>query len=120
MRAAESCLRAVLSVSPGLSATWEKRLEARRNAPAFLSTDLGDEDVGMGAACPPGTTLQVPQGSGVTQGGEGVPLLGTACMCVRVCVCVGGGRGSWDQGASIPSDLARVPREAFWGLGLRL
>ena len=116
MRAAESCLRAVLSVSPGLSATWEKRLEARRNAPAFLSTDLGDEDVGMGAACPPGTTLQVPQGSGVTQGGEGVPLLGTACMCVRVCVCV----GSWDQGASIPSDLARVPREAFWGLGLRL
>lgn len=93
MRAAESCLRAVLSVSPGLSATWEKRLEARRNAPAFLSTDLGDEDVGMGAACPPGTTLQVPQGSGVTQGGEGVPLLGTACMCVRVCVW-GGGDGA--------------------------
>ena len=90
MRAAESCLRAVLSVSPGPSATWEKRLEARRNAPAFLSTDLGDEDVGMGAACPLGTTLQVPQGSGVTRGGEGVPLLGTACMCVRV----GGGNGA--------------------------
>ncbi|XP_054998994.1 SH3 and multiple ankyrin repeat domains protein 2 isoform X4 [Sorex araneus] len=30
----------------------EKRLEARRNSPAFLSTDLGDEDVGLG---PPGT-----------------------------------------------------------------
>ena len=79
-----------LSVSPGPSATWEKWLEARRNAPAFLSTDLGDEDVGMGAACPLGTTLQVPQGSGVTRGGEGVPLLGTACMCVRV----GGGDGA--------------------------
>ncbi|XP_059006565.1 SH3 and multiple ankyrin repeat domains protein 2 isoform X1 [Mustela lutreola] len=26
----------------------EKRLEARRNSPAFLSTDLGDEDVGLG------------------------------------------------------------------------
>lgn len=25
----------------------EKRLEARRNSPAFLSTDLGDEDVGL-------------------------------------------------------------------------
>lgn len=31
----------------------EKRLEARRNSPAFLSTDLGDEDVGLGLPAPP-------------------------------------------------------------------
>ncbi|XP_074086951.1 SH3 and multiple ankyrin repeat domains protein 2 isoform X2 [Macrotis lagotis] len=30
----------------------EKRLEARRNSPAFLSTDLGDEDVGLGLGPP--------------------------------------------------------------------
>ncbi|NP_001427967.1 SH3 and multiple ankyrin repeat domains protein 2 isoform 7 [Homo sapiens] len=30
----------------------EKRLEARRNSPAFLSTDLGDEDVGLGPPAP--------------------------------------------------------------------
>nr|XP_023420201.1 SH3 and multiple ankyrin repeat domains protein 2 isoform X2 [Cavia porcellus] len=30
----------------------EKRLEARRNSPAFLSTDLGDEDVGLGPPIP--------------------------------------------------------------------
>uniref|UniRef100_A0A4X2MC30 SH3 and multiple ankyrin repeat domains 2 n=1 Tax=Vombatus ursinus TaxID=29139 RepID=A0A4X2MC30_VOMUR len=30
----------------------EKRLEARRNSPAFLSTDLGDEDVGLGPGPP--------------------------------------------------------------------
>ncbi|XP_036076305.1 SH3 and multiple ankyrin repeat domains protein 2 isoform X2 [Rousettus aegyptiacus] len=30
----------------------EKRLEARRNSPAFLSTDLGDEDVGLGLPAP--------------------------------------------------------------------
>ncbi|XP_073073389.1 SH3 and multiple ankyrin repeat domains protein 2 isoform X2 [Manis javanica] len=33
----------------------EKRLEARRNSPAFLSTDLGDEDVGLG---PPASRMQ--------------------------------------------------------------
>ncbi|XP_062948935.1 SH3 and multiple ankyrin repeat domains protein 2 isoform X2 [Cynocephalus volans] len=35
----------------------EKRLEARRNSPAFLSTDLGDEDVGLG---PPAPRMQPP------------------------------------------------------------
>ncbi|XP_077785480.1 SH3 and multiple ankyrin repeat domains protein 2 isoform X7 [Podarcis muralis] len=30
----------------------EKRLEARRNSPAFLSTDLGDEDVGLSPPMP--------------------------------------------------------------------
>lgn len=121
MRAVEpSCLRGVLSVSLGPSATWEKRLEARRSSPAFLSTDLGDEDVGMGPPASPGAALQGPQGSGVIRGGEGAPLPGTARMhvCVHVCVCVGGGtaeiRGFYSfrpgQGA----------RGAFWGLGLRL
>lgn len=100
MRAVEpSCLRGVLSVSLGPSATWEKRLEARRSSPAFLSTDLGDEDVGMGPPASPGAALQGPQGSGVIRGGEGAPLPGTARMhvCVHVCVCVGG-RDSRDQG----------------------
>ncbi|XP_077178226.1 SH3 and multiple ankyrin repeat domains protein 2 isoform X5 [Paroedura picta] len=42
-----------LTVSPfaaaiaGAVRDREKRLEARRNSPAFLSTDLGDEDVGL-------------------------------------------------------------------------
>ncbi|XP_007518876.2 SH3 and multiple ankyrin repeat domains protein 2 isoform X7 [Erinaceus europaeus] len=36
----------------------EKRLEARRNSPAFLSTDLGDEDVGLG---PPEPRPRAPQ-----------------------------------------------------------
>lgn len=97
MRAAEpSCLRAVLSVSLGPSATWEKRLEAR-SSPAFLSTDLGDEDVGTGPPASQGAALQVPQGSSVIWGGEGAPLLRTARMhvCVRVCVW---GRDSRDQG----------------------
>lgn len=75
---------------PGAVRNLGEAAGGQEERPTFLSTDLGDKGVGMGAACPPGTTLQVPQGSGMTQGGEGVPLLGTACMCVRVCVWVGG------------------------------
>ncbi|XP_058518672.1 SH3 and multiple ankyrin repeat domains protein 2 isoform X2 [Ochotona princeps] len=36
----------------------EKRLEAKRNSPAFLSTDLGDEDVGLG---PPAPRIRPPE-----------------------------------------------------------
>ena len=57
MRAAESCLRAVLSVClPGAVRNLGEAAGGQKNAPAFLSTDLGDEDVGMGAVCPLGIT----------------------------------------------------------------
>ncbi|XP_036272543.1 SH3 and multiple ankyrin repeat domains protein 2 isoform X6 [Pipistrellus kuhlii] len=39
----------------------EKRLEARRNSPAFLSTDLGDEDVGLGPPTPRAQPLEFPE-----------------------------------------------------------
>ena len=52
MRAAESCLRAVLSVSPGLSATWEKRLEARRNAPPSCPRTWGTRVWAWGLPAP--------------------------------------------------------------------
>ncbi|XP_057362696.1 SH3 and multiple ankyrin repeat domains protein 2 isoform X2 [Manis pentadactyla] len=59
----------------------EKRLEARRNSPAFLSTDLGDEDVGLG---PPASRMQpstFPEddGFGEENGAEPLsPTLGVA------------------------------------------
>ncbi|XP_036918486.1 SH3 and multiple ankyrin repeat domains protein 2 isoform X2 [Sturnira hondurensis] len=54
----------------------EKRLEARRNSPAFLSTDLGDEDVGLGPLAPRGQPSDFPvEGSfGEEEGAEPLPL----------------------------------------------
>ncbi|XP_053779660.1 SH3 and multiple ankyrin repeat domains protein 2 isoform X3 [Desmodus rotundus] len=53
----------------------EKRLEARRNSPAFLSTDLGDEDVGLGLPAPRGQPSDFPEegGFGEEEGTE-LPL----------------------------------------------
>ncbi|XP_073907030.1 SH3 and multiple ankyrin repeat domains protein 2 isoform X3 [Castor canadensis] len=42
----------------------EKRLEARRNSPAFLSTDLGDEDVGLGPPAPRMRSSKFPEEGG--------------------------------------------------------
>ncbi|XP_007466075.1 PREDICTED: SH3 and multiple ankyrin repeat domains protein 2 [Lipotes vexillifer] len=42
----------------------EKRLEARRNSPAFLSTDLGDEDVGLGPPAPQARPSKFPEEGG--------------------------------------------------------
>ncbi|EDL18244.1 mCG142121, partial [Mus musculus] len=42
----------------------EKRLEARRNSPAFLSTDLGDEDVGLGPPAPRMQASKFPEEGG--------------------------------------------------------
>nr|XP_045008579.1 SH3 and multiple ankyrin repeat domains protein 2 isoform X3 [Jaculus jaculus] len=42
----------------------EKRLEARRNSPAFLSTDLGDEDVGLGPPAPRVRSSKFPEEGG--------------------------------------------------------
>ncbi|XP_061058226.1 SH3 and multiple ankyrin repeat domains protein 2 isoform X2 [Eubalaena glacialis] len=42
----------------------EKRLEARRNSPAFLSTDLGDEDVGLGPPAPQARPSAFPEEGG--------------------------------------------------------
>ncbi|XP_030619126.1 SH3 and multiple ankyrin repeat domains protein 2 isoform X5 [Delphinapterus leucas] len=42
----------------------EKRLEARRNSPAFLSTDLGDEDVGLGLPAPQARPSKFPEEGG--------------------------------------------------------
>ncbi|XP_071074015.1 SH3 and multiple ankyrin repeat domains protein 2 isoform X2 [Dasypus novemcinctus] len=42
----------------------EKRLEARRNSPAFLSTDLGDEDVGLGPPAPSARPSKFPEEEG--------------------------------------------------------
>ncbi|XP_012876413.1 PREDICTED: SH3 and multiple ankyrin repeat domains protein 2 isoform X1 [Dipodomys ordii] len=42
----------------------EKRLEARRNSPAFLSTDLGDEDVGLGPPAPRARPSKFPEEGG--------------------------------------------------------
>ncbi|XP_007947517.1 SH3 and multiple ankyrin repeat domains protein 2 [Orycteropus afer afer] len=42
----------------------EKRLEARRNSPAFLSTDLGDEDVGLGPPAPRTQASTLPEEEG--------------------------------------------------------
>ncbi|KAM9660393.1 SH3 and multiple ankyrin repeat domains protein 2 isoform 1-T1 [Trichechus inunguis] len=42
----------------------EKRLEARRNSPAFLSTDLGDEDVGLGPPVPRTRPSKFPEEGG--------------------------------------------------------
>ncbi|XP_003422666.2 SH3 and multiple ankyrin repeat domains protein 2 isoform X2 [Loxodonta africana] len=42
----------------------EKRLEARRNSPAFLSTDLGDEDVGLGLPAPRTRPSKFPEEGG--------------------------------------------------------
>ncbi|XP_037373298.1 SH3 and multiple ankyrin repeat domains protein 2 isoform X2 [Talpa occidentalis] len=42
----------------------EKRLGARRDSPAFLSTDLGDEDVGLGPPVPRARPSQFPEEGG--------------------------------------------------------
>ncbi|XP_004695085.2 PREDICTED: SH3 and multiple ankyrin repeat domains protein 2 [Condylura cristata] len=42
----------------------EKRLGARRDSPAFLSTDLGDEDLGLGPPAPRGRSSQLPEEGG--------------------------------------------------------
>ncbi|XP_045710816.1 SH3 and multiple ankyrin repeat domains protein 2 isoform X2 [Phyllostomus hastatus] len=54
----------------------EKRLEARRNSPAFLSTDLGDEDVGLGPPAPRGPPPDFPEEGdfGDEEGAEPLPL----------------------------------------------
>ncbi|KAM5318517.1 SH3 and multiple ankyrin repeat domains protein 2 isoform 1-T1 [Glossophaga mutica] len=54
----------------------EKRLEARRNSPAFLSTDLGDEDVGLGPPAPRGPPSDFLEegGFGEEEGTEPLPL----------------------------------------------
>ncbi|XP_074227622.1 SH3 and multiple ankyrin repeat domains protein 2 isoform X1 [Camelus bactrianus] len=53
----------------------EKRLEARRNSPAFLSTDLGDEDVGLGPPAPRARPSKFPEegGFGEEDGTEQLP-----------------------------------------------
>nr|XP_012612894.1 SH3 and multiple ankyrin repeat domains protein 2 isoform X8 [Microcebus murinus]XP_012612895.1 SH3 and multiple ankyrin repeat domains protein 2 isoform X8 [Microcebus murinus]XP_012612896.1 SH3 and multiple ankyrin repeat domains protein 2 isoform X8 [Microcebus murinus]XP_020142059.1 SH3 and multiple ankyrin repeat domains protein 2 isoform X8 [Microcebus murinus]XP_020142060.1 SH3 and multiple ankyrin repeat domains protein 2 isoform X8 [Microcebus murinus] len=53
----------------------EKRLEARRNSPAFLSTDLGDEDVGLGPPAPRTRPSKFPEegGFGDEDGAEQLP-----------------------------------------------
>ncbi|XP_006141159.2 SH3 and multiple ankyrin repeat domains protein 2, partial [Tupaia chinensis] len=53
----------------------EKRLEARRNSPAFLSTDLGDEDVGLGPPAPRmrPSTFAEDGGFGEEDGAEQLP-----------------------------------------------
>ncbi|XP_077913767.1 SH3 and multiple ankyrin repeat domains protein 2 isoform X4 [Halichoerus grypus] len=54
----------------------EKRLEARRNSPAFLSTDLGDEDVGLGPPAPRARSSNFPEevGFGEEDGAEPLSL----------------------------------------------
>uniref|UniRef100_A0A7N5KAK6 SH3 and multiple ankyrin repeat domains 2 n=1 Tax=Ailuropoda melanoleuca TaxID=9646 RepID=A0A7N5KAK6_AILME len=54
----------------------EKRLEARRNSPAFLSTDLGDEDVGLGPPAPRACSSNFPEevGFGEEDGTEPLSL----------------------------------------------
>ncbi|XP_054426727.1 SH3 and multiple ankyrin repeat domains protein 2 [Pteronotus mesoamericanus] len=54
----------------------ERRLEARRNSPAFLSTDLGDEDVGLGLPAPRGPPSSFPEegGFGDEEGAEPLSL----------------------------------------------
>uniref|UniRef100_A0A452RZJ2 SH3 and multiple ankyrin repeat domains 2 n=1 Tax=Ursus americanus TaxID=9643 RepID=A0A452RZJ2_URSAM len=54
----------------------EKRLEARRNSPAFLSTDLGDEDVGLGPPAPRARSSNFPEevGFGEEDGTEPLSL----------------------------------------------
>ncbi|XP_066108391.1 SH3 and multiple ankyrin repeat domains protein 2 isoform X2 [Saccopteryx bilineata] len=47
----------------------EKRLEARRNSPAFLSTDLGDEDVGLGPPAPRVQPSKFPEEGGFGEEG---------------------------------------------------
>ncbi|KAB0376549.1 hypothetical protein FD755_010993 [Muntiacus reevesi] len=52
----------------------EKRLEARRNSPAFLSTDLGDEDVGLGPPAPRARPSKFPEEGGFGEEDGGEPL----------------------------------------------
>ncbi|XP_055987790.1 SH3 and multiple ankyrin repeat domains protein 2 isoform X2 [Sorex fumeus] len=49
----------------------EKRLEARRNSPAFLSTDLGDEDVGLGPPGPQARPGAFPDEGGFSEDEDG-------------------------------------------------
>ncbi|XP_058545961.1 SH3 and multiple ankyrin repeat domains protein 2 isoform X2 [Neofelis nebulosa] len=52
----------------------EKRLEARRNSPAFLSTDLGDEDVGLGPPAPRVRSSNFPEEADFGEEGDAEPL----------------------------------------------
>ncbi|XP_039091272.1 SH3 and multiple ankyrin repeat domains protein 2 isoform X1 [Hyaena hyaena] len=52
----------------------EKRLEARRNSPAFLSTDLGDEDVGLGLPAPRVHSSNFPEEADFSEEGGPEPL----------------------------------------------
>ncbi|CAK7307674.1 SH3 and multiple ankyrin repeat domains protein 2 [Vulpes lagopus] len=52
----------------------EKRLEARRNSPAFLSTDLGDEDVGLGPPAPRVHSSNFPEEAGFGEEDSAEPL----------------------------------------------
>uniref|UniRef100_A0A667HXV8 SH3 and multiple ankyrin repeat domains 2 n=1 Tax=Lynx canadensis TaxID=61383 RepID=A0A667HXV8_LYNCA len=52
----------------------EKRLEARRNSPAFLSTDLGDEDVGLGPPAPRVRSSNFPEEADFGEEGGAEPL----------------------------------------------
>uniref|UniRef100_A0A8D2JPW4 SH3 and multiple ankyrin repeat domains 2 n=1 Tax=Sciurus vulgaris TaxID=55149 RepID=A0A8D2JPW4_SCIVU len=53
----------------------EKRLEARRNSPAFLSTDLGDEDVGLGPPAPRARPSTFPEEGGFGDEDSTEPLV---------------------------------------------
>ncbi|XP_006860879.1 PREDICTED: SH3 and multiple ankyrin repeat domains protein 2 [Chrysochloris asiatica] len=53
----------------------EKRLEARRNSPAFLSTDLGDEDVGLGLLAPRTQPSTFPEEGGLADEEEAQQLV---------------------------------------------
>ncbi|XP_059254990.1 SH3 and multiple ankyrin repeat domains protein 2 isoform X3 [Mustela nigripes] len=52
----------------------EKRLEARRNSPAFLSTDLGDEDVGLGPPAARANPSNFPEEVGFSEEDGAEPL----------------------------------------------
>ncbi|XP_032735629.1 SH3 and multiple ankyrin repeat domains protein 2 isoform X1 [Lontra canadensis] len=52
----------------------EKRLEARRNSPAFLSTDLGDEDVGLGPPAARAHPSNFPEEVGFGEEDDAEPL----------------------------------------------
>ncbi|XP_057585592.1 SH3 and multiple ankyrin repeat domains protein 2 isoform X2 [Hippopotamus amphibius kiboko] len=52
----------------------EKRLEARRSSPAFLSTDLGDEDVGLGPPAPRARPSRFPEEGGFGEEDDTGPL----------------------------------------------
>ncbi|XP_059566646.1 SH3 and multiple ankyrin repeat domains protein 2 isoform X5 [Myotis daubentonii] len=89
----------------------EKRLEARRNSPAFLSTDLGDEDVGLGPPAPRVQPPAFPEGSfGEEEGAEQLALPTTPGAAPREpeSHLVGGGEARAQGEAGRPPNMSKA------------